>query len=90
MIQTRFRGYQARKYYRLFKPLLKRFKELVLAVVVGWKVRKIMKTSYIERKCQKIREYEKKNNLREARISKREFIEDINLMQNKGNWLLYH
>lgn len=54
IIQSRFKGYQQRKYYKMFKPFLGRFKELLLAIVTGWRVRKILKTRHIQKKKGKI------------------------------------
>jgi myosin heavy subunit len=89
MIQAHFRGYRQRKYYRLFQPVLHRFQELLTAVAVGWKVRRVMKTQHVQRKWQKIKDFIKNNNLREARIDKRELVEDIKHLLTKGNWLSY-
>ena len=55
IIQSRFKGYQQRKYYKLFKPILHRFKQLLLAVVVGWRIRKLLKTKQMAKKCIKIK-----------------------------------
>lgn len=55
LIQSHFKGYQQRKYYLLFKPILHRFKELLIAVISGWRVRNIMKTNRIKKKCEKIK-----------------------------------
>lgn len=54
IIQSHFRGYQQRKYYSMFKPILRRFKELLSAIVAGWRVRRLLNTRYINRKKTKI------------------------------------
>lgn len=78
IIQSRFKGYQQRKYYKMFKPFLARFKELLHAIVIGWRVRKILKTRRILKKKGKIMNELEKKNLREARILKRDLLDDIN------------
>lgn len=64
IIQSRFKGYQQRKYYQLFKPLLRRFKQLLIAVVAGWRIRRILKIKIINKKCIKIKECIGKQNYR--------------------------
>lgn len=54
IIQSKFKGYKQRKYYNMFKPILRRFKELLSAIVEGWRVRKILKTKYLNKKKIKI------------------------------------
>lgn len=56
LIQTKFRGYQQRKYYKLFLPVLNRFKELMRAILAGWRVRKVLKLKPIAKKINKIKE----------------------------------
>ena len=87
IIQSRWKGYRERKYFRMFRPVMWRFKELVMAVVVGWKVRKIMKLKSVHKKCNKIKEMLAINNYRDARIVKRDLIDDIERLSQKGKWI---
>lgn len=87
LIQSRFRGYQQRKYYKMFRPVMRRFKELLGAMVSGWKMRRIMKLKPIVKKCAKIKQEEERKNFREARIMKRDLIDDVKSLLAKGKWL---
>ena len=55
--------------------------------MVGWKVRKIMKLKSVHKKCNKIKEMLAKNNYRDARILKRDLIDDIERLSQKGKWI---
>lgn len=55
LIQAQFRGYQCRKYYRLFLPVMRRLRALLAALVAGWRVRRVMKTSLVRRKICAVR-----------------------------------
>ena len=54
LIQSNFKGYKERKYYKMFLPFYRRFKMLLNSVVCGWRVRRIMKLNKIEKKKSEI------------------------------------
>jgi hypothetical protein len=57
IIQSHFRGYQQRKYYRKFLPLYKRFKQLLYAGFIGWKTRKTLKLGIVRNKINEIKSF---------------------------------
>ncbi len=71
LIQARFRGYQQKKYYLMFRPVMARFKELLRAVIIGWKTRRVLKSKPVLKKINRMKEEQGKNNLRDVRILKR-------------------
>lgn len=66
-----------RKYYRQFLPIYRRFRSLLLAVIAGWRVRRIFRCKDVKTKCKKIKELSNAGQNREARIMKRNLTSEI-------------
>jgi hypothetical protein len=58
LIQKHFRRYIQQKYYRHYKRGIPRMRELINAMSLGWKTRRIMKTRIITRMIEDIKKKE--------------------------------
>lgn len=87
LIQTHFRGYIQQKRYLQFLPIYRRFRELLYAGVLGWRVRRIMKLQPLKTQIKLIKDKITNGQLNMARIHKRELIDEIGRLSKKGRWI---
>lgn len=81
------RGYFQRKKYKAFLPIYRRVKELLSAVVSGWRIRRIMKLQSVRTQIGEIRLKMKNRHLSAVRIAKREFADEFERLSKKGRWV---
>lgn len=81
------RGYFQRKKYKAFLPIYRRVKELLSAVVSGWRVRSIMKLHPVRTQIGEIRLKARNGQVSAARIARRELVDEIERLGRKGRWI---